>query len=133
MGGYGSQLHPCYKNVMPDADVCGICWYSKVNNSVCIFLFCVEVVVLICMVIIIILYHFYRKKAQVEVATRSFYTIFIFILFWLIARIIYFTDAFINWQYDILIVFSTLPAFCAYITIATSIYNVMHLCHVIEN
>ena len=76
------------------------------------------------MVTVILCYHFYRKQAQIETTARSFYLIFIFVTFWQLARILYFTDAFVNYSFNTLAIIAILPCICAYFTIATSVYNV---------
>jgi len=95
---------------------------------VCEGLFFVELFIFVLMAITMVCYHVYRKKADIEIASRGFYIVFVFLMFWVVARIVYMTDAFYNYSFTELAVIATLPCIFTYITIATSIYNIMHLC-----
>lgn len=56
-----------------------------------------------------ICYHIYRKQAELDTYSYSFYVVFIILQFWIISRIIYFTDAFYNYSFNVLTVISTMP------------------------
>ena len=65
--------------------------------------------------------------------TSSFYGVFIFIICWMVSRIAYFTDSFINYSYDVLAILTILPIIFTYVTILIIVYNVLNLCQMIES
>ena len=77
---------------------------------------------------LIIAYHTIRKRVSEMLPSNFFNTVFIFINFWIITRIIYFTDTFYNYGYDLLIILSTVPNIFTYMTISLAVYNELALC-----
>ena len=72
-------------------------------------LFFVQLFIFLLMAITMICYHIYRKQAELDTYSYSFYVVFIILQFWIISRIIYFTDAFYNYSFNVLTVISTMP------------------------
>merc|ERR1711893_44600 len=87
-------ISTCYDNAEPDEGVCGDCWHSGINNKICMGFFYMELLIFFFLVAVMAMYHTYRKRANVEMNSRAYYAVFIFITFWLFSRIVYFTDAF---------------------------------------
>ncbi len=114
----------CYGGTESDAGMCGDCWHSSMSNKVCLSLFYFFLCVLVFNATLMVLYHIYRKRANVEVASKAFYTCFIFITFWEIARIAYLSDSYFNYSYKQQAVLAVLPCFMAFLTIIIAIYNV---------
>ena len=54
-------------------------------------------------------------------------------IFWVLTRTVYFSDAFYNYSFVQMVFLSELPCTFAYITIGVAIYNVINLCQMIEN
>ena len=78
-------------------------------------------------------YHYQRKRAQIQVVSRAFYYIFVFVIFWLLSRILYLTDTFYNYSFNTMTVLSSMPTIFTYITIAIVIGNVIKMCYCIED
>ena len=68
-------------------------------------------------------YHRRRKDAKVPLVSSSYYFIFAFIVFWLLSRLVYLTDAFFNYPFKTMVVLETLPTVFTFITISIALYN----------
>ena len=94
----------------------------------CLTLFILLYTILAMVIALIIAYHTIRKQVSEMLPSNFFNTVFIFINFWIITRIIYFTDTFYNYGYDLLIILSTVPNIFTYMTISLAVYNELALC-----
>ena len=110
------------KDTPPDI-FCGACWHSSATNHVCTGLFYLFVLIFVTTIILMTCYHQKRKKAQVDVRSKSFYFVFAFIICWILSRIIFFTDAFYNFDIDIQALMNIMPMIFTYLTIEIAIYN----------
>ena len=79
--------------------------------------------ILALVVSLIVTYHIMRKKVSEQLPSNFFNTVFVFIVCWIVSRIVYYTDYFHNYSYDMLAILATLPNILTYITIAIAIYN----------
>lgn len=68
-------------------------------------------------------YHCRRKEARLAIVSSSYYFIFAFIVFWIMARLVYLTDAFVNYPYKTMVVLGTLPTVFTFVTISIALYN----------
>ena len=80
---------------------CGDCWRSIDTNEMCVILFSALAVILVTSIVLMFIYHRGRKQAAIKTTSKSFYYIFAFIFCWMVARTIYYTDAFINYSYTV--------------------------------
>ena len=80
-------------------------------------------------------YHTKRLKAAMKLSTQkaSFYYVFSFVIFWMLSRIAYFTDAFVNYGFETEALLTILPVIFTYITILIIVGNLIQLCNIIEN
>lgn len=92
-------------------------------NYQCLSFFFVFLFYVILISILMILYHYYRKKAGVKLEFYSYYYIFLFIMVWIAFRVIYYTDAIINYGYDLLITLRQMPFIFSLICISILTYN----------
>lgn len=114
----------CFNENVPVDVYCGDCWRGMSSNVVCMSLFSILSVVFLLAISLMICYHYQRSKAHVEIISKSFYFVFAFIIIWMATRLVYFTDAFYNYDYKIEATLATLPVICACMAISIALYNV---------
>ena len=104
--------------------VCGDCWQTLASNYVCFGMFIVFVVLLFLVSTLMLCYHTYRRKAELKLRFYSYYYIFIFVFIWILCRIAYFSDAFVNYSAQIMAILRQLPMLFTFSVVAIAIYNV---------
>ena len=109
---------------VPEGQFCGDCWHGRISNIVCISLFGLLSVIFFLISALMYCYHVQRKKANLGVVSKSYYIIFTFLVCWILARIVYLSEAFIQYSYKTTVIIATFPTVFTYITISIALFNV---------
>ena len=89
-------------------------------HNMCWSMFIIYVVVLLTMFCLMAMYHFKRKLVAPEWNT-AFYYMFVFIASWIISRVVYLSDIFVNFNFVIKGILSSIPNIFTFICFAIAI------------
>ena len=85
-----------------DGYYCGDCWYNMTTNTVCKSLLYTFIGLFVIVLALMTVYHCYRKVLDIRLQFYTYYYIFLFIELWIVARMVYLSDAFYNYQFRLL-------------------------------